>query len=135
MFQFMNHDRFAGHRIGTDPKTSKGGWAIECDILQPLGPDGRQKVSGWLRLKTRMLREFGLKVVTFHKCHWSKLTTDQRDDQILKVRALLGYTPLSPEHDIAPVREKPFDHGEKFWGPKWRPLAWRDPKMFLSRDI
>ena len=64
--QDEQHCWFAGHRIATDKGSgAEGSWVIECDILQPLGPDCRPKVNGWVRLKQRMMKAFGLRCVRF----------------------------------------------------------------------
>jgi len=95
--------------------------ALECDSMLPLGP-GRPKPSGWLALKSRLLRKMGFKVVTIHRCFWDKLTDDQKDDQVLRLRVDLGY-----EHDKdlerrqRKIRQTAFQRGE--YGKKsWEPL-------------
>jgi len=77
------HCWFAGHLL--EPKV-----ALECDSMLPLGP-GRPRPSGWLAMKSRVMKKMGYTVVTMHKCFWDKLTEDQKDEQILRLRASVGY--------------------------------------------
>eukprot|EP00439_Symbiodinium_sp_Y106_P059752 s503_g8.t1 len=65
--------------------------ALECDSMLPLGP-GRPRPSGWIGLKSRIARKIGLRVVTLHDCFWTHLTEDQKDEQMLRIRAQVGYT-------------------------------------------
>lgn len=94
--------------------------ALECDSMLPLGP-GRPRPSGWLALKSRLLRKMSFKVVTIHRCFWDKLTDDQKDDQLLRLRVDVGY-----EHDKdlerrqRNIRQTAFQRGEyatKSWAP------------------
>merc|ERR1712187_839114 len=64
--------------------------AIECDSMIPLGP-GRPLASGWVSMKSRIFRRMGHTVVTIHRCFWSHLTEDQKDEQVLRLRAEVGY--------------------------------------------
>eukprot|EP00747_Dinoflagellata_sp_TGD_P061978 gnl/TRDRNA2_/TRDRNA2_152767_c0_seq1.p1 gnl/TRDRNA2_/TRDRNA2_152767_c0~~gnl/TRDRNA2_/TRDRNA2_152767_c0_seq1.p1 ORF type:complete len:240 (+),score=39.84 gnl/TRDRNA2_/TRDRNA2_152767_c0_seq1:134-853(+) len=77
------HCWFAGFVL--EPKV-----ALECDSLLPLGP-GRPRPSGWQQVKSRVLRKIGYTVVTLHRCFWDPLTEDQKDEQILRLRAEVGY--------------------------------------------
>merc|ERR1712023_445265 len=77
------HCWFAGFML--EPKV-----ALECDSMMPLGP-GRPRPSGWLSLKSRILRKTGFKVVTLHDCFWTHLSEDQKDEQIMRLRAEAGY--------------------------------------------
>ncbi|CAE7749007.1 SETD4 [Symbiodinium pilosum] len=78
------HCWFAGFMM--EPKV-----ALECDSMLPLGP-GRPRPSGWVGLKSRIARKIGLRVVTLHECFWAHLTEDQKDEQMLRIRAQVGYT-------------------------------------------
>jgi len=77
------HCWFAGFLL--EPKI-----ALECDSMLPLGP-GRPRSSGWLSLKSRLLKKMGYTVVTMHRCFWEKLTEDQKDEQIRRLRVQCGY--------------------------------------------
>lgn len=77
------HCWFAGHLL--EPKV-----VLECDSMLPLGP-GRPRPSGWHNLKSRVMKKMGYTVVTIHRCFWDKLTEDQKDEQILRLRAEVGY--------------------------------------------
>eukprot|EP00397_Hematodinium_sp_SG-2012_P032793 GEMP01034952.1.p1 GENE.GEMP01034952.1~~GEMP01034952.1.p1 ORF type:complete len:499 (+),score=112.68 GEMP01034952.1:103-1599(+) len=94
------HCFFAGHLIAPNI-------AFEYDSLQPLGPD-RPKVNGWLALKQRIFPHFGLQTVAFHKIFWSRLTEDEQDEQILRVRAQAGYQ-ADPNPPI-PMRQSAFGY-------------------------
>jgi len=96
--------------------------AIECDSMIPLGP-GRPRPSGWLALKARVLKRMGYKVATLHKCFWERLSEDQKDDQVLRLRAEVGY-----EHDREiekrgqPIRQAPYTKTERYKEKRWSPL-------------
>eukprot|EP00933_Yihiella_yeosuensis_P011364 TRINITY_DN11861_c0_g5_i1.p1 TRINITY_DN11861_c0_g5~~TRINITY_DN11861_c0_g5_i1.p1 ORF type:complete len:521 (+),score=87.82 TRINITY_DN11861_c0_g5_i1:36-1565(+) len=77
------HCWFAGFML--EPKI-----ALECNSMLPLGA-GRPRPSGWLAMKTRILRKTGFKVVTLHQSFWGHLTEDQKDEQILRIRTEVGY--------------------------------------------
>ncbi|CAL1169324.1 unnamed protein product [Cladocopium goreaui] len=77
------HCWFAGFLM--EPKV-----ALECDSMLPLGM-GRPRPSGWLALKSRVARKVGFRVVTLHDCFWRHLTEDQKDEQMLRMRAQMGY--------------------------------------------
>lgn len=77
------HCWFAGFML--EPKVS-----LECDSMLPLG-SGRPRPSGWLSMKSRILRKVGFQVVTLHKCFWGHLSEDQKDEQMLRIRADVGY--------------------------------------------
>jgi len=64
--------------------------ALECDSMLPLGA-GRPMPSGWVSMKSRVLRKMGLSVVTLHKSLWDSLSEDQKDEQVLRMRLQLGY--------------------------------------------
>jgi len=98
--------------------------ALECDYMLPLGP-GRPRPSGWLTLKSRILRKIGYKVVTIHRCFWDRLSEDQKDDQVLRMRAELGYR-HSPELQRAqrPVRQTPYRKDEREKKKSWEPRPW-----------
>merc|ERR1711924_269134 len=64
--------------------------SLECDSMLPMGP-GRPRPSGWLATKSRLLRTMGYTVVTIHRCFWDPLTEDQKDEQVLRLRAQVGY--------------------------------------------
>ncbi len=81
------HCFFAGHLLLGYPHNI----ALEYDGTTPLGPD-RPRTSGNLSLKQRLLsRVFGLKTATIHRVFWERLNEDEKDEQILRLRAQLGY--------------------------------------------
>jgi len=97
------HCWFAGFLL--EPKV-----ALECDSLMPLGP-GRPRPSGWLAMKSRILRKIGYKVVTIHRCFWSLLTEDQKDEQILRLRSEVGYVhDRELEKKQKKVRQEPYTY-------------------------
>lgn len=64
--------------------------SLECDSFHPMGP-GRPRPSGWLALKSRILRRMGFQVATLHNCFWERLTEDQKDEQLMQLRVEVGY--------------------------------------------
>ena len=81
------HCFFAGHLLNAD---SSKPLAVECDSMSALGPN-RPKVSGFLALKQRMFLKFGVKTAVIHKIFWERLSDAQRDEQVMRLRAQLGY--------------------------------------------
>jgi hypothetical protein len=77
------HCWFAGFRL--EPQV-----ALECDSMLPLRP-GRPRMSGWLAMKSRMLRKMGFKVAILHRCVWDGLSEDQKDEQIMRLRVEVHY--------------------------------------------
>ncbi|KAF4738099.1 hypothetical protein FOZ62_031327 [Perkinsus olseni] len=77
------HTIFAGHKLNP-------GIAFEYDYLHPIAPDA-PKVSGVVAHKLRLMRHFGIYSVVVHDCFWSKLTDDQKDEQVVVLRTKLGY--------------------------------------------
>ncbi|KAF4661014.1 hypothetical protein FOL47_006874 [Perkinsus chesapeaki] len=77
------HTIFAGHKLNP-------GIAFEYDYLHPIAPD-TPKVSGVVAHKLRLMRHFGIYSVVVHDCFWSKLTDDQKDEQVVVLRTKLGY--------------------------------------------
>mmetsp|Transcript_50520 Transcript_50520/g.94352 ORF Transcript_50520/g.94352 Transcript_50520/m.94352 type:complete len:114 (+) Transcript_50520:1-342(+) len=100
--------------------------AVECDSMLPLGP-GRPRPSGWLGLKSRVARKMGLRVVTLHDCFWTHLTEDQKDEQILRIRAQVGYRHNKDlEQRRKPLRQEPHTYKgietkRKEWTPQPAP--------------
>jgi len=97
--------------------------ALECDSMQPLGL-GRPLPSGWQQMKSRLLRRMGYRVVTLHNSIWKNLTEDQRDEQILQIRATLGYR---HDHELAKrtreIRQKAHTYkGIEAKQKEWSPL-------------
>ncbi|EER12829.1 conserved hypothetical protein [Perkinsus marinus ATCC 50983] len=76
------HTIFAGHKLNP-------GIAFEYDYLHPVAPD-TPKVSGIVAHKLRLMRHFGIYSVVVHDCFWSKLTDDQKDEQVVVLRTKLG---------------------------------------------
>ena len=64
--------------------------AIETNSLLPLS-DGSFKTSGWLRWKTRLMKKMGMKVAVLNGFEWRHLSEEQKEQQVLKLRAELGY--------------------------------------------
>jgi len=100
-----------------EPKIS-----LELDSYLPLGP-GRPRPSGWLAMKSRILKKVGYTVVTFHRCFWDRLTEDQQDEQILRLRAQLGYVHNKElEEKTRRVRQKPHTYkGVESKKSDWKP--------------
>lgn len=115
------HCWFAGFLV--EPRV-----AIECDSLLPLQP-GEPRPSGWLQLKSRLLKKMGYTVVTIHRCIWDKLTEDQKDEQILRLRAEVGYRhDKELEKKMKPVRQtahtyKGIEAKKKDWFPEPSPAS------------
>lgn len=81
--------------------------ALECDSMLPLGP-GRPRPSGWMSAKSRVLRKMGYTVVTMHRCFWDSLSEDQKDEQVLHLRAQVGYHhDKDLEKRRKPIRQQP----------------------------
>jgi len=94
------HCWFAGFLL--EPKV-----AVECDSLLPLKP-GEPLASGWLQLKSRLLRKMGYQVVTLHSCFWDKLSEDQKDEQIVRLRRAVGYQhDHRREKELKKIRQTP----------------------------
>eukprot|EP00930_Biecheleria_cincta_P013459 TRINITY_DN11980_c0_g5_i1.p1 TRINITY_DN11980_c0_g5~~TRINITY_DN11980_c0_g5_i1.p1 ORF type:complete len:531 (+),score=111.54 TRINITY_DN11980_c0_g5_i1:31-1593(+) len=111
------HCWFAGFML--EPKL-----ALECDSMLPLGP-GRPRPSGWLSLKSRILRKTGFKVVTLHECFWSHLSEDQKDEQIMRLRAEAGYRHNRElEKQRRKIRQEPHTYkGIETKRKEWSPQA------------
>ncbi|CAE8639947.1 unnamed protein product [Polarella glacialis] len=98
--------------------------AIECDSMLPLGP-GRPRPSGWIALKTRILRKIGLQVVTLHHSFWNHLSEDQKDEQIIRIRADVGYKHSKElEKRQKKIRQEPYTYkGIETKRKDWTPQA------------
>jgi len=99
--------------------------ALECDSMLPLAP-GRPRVSGWLAMKSRVLRRIGYTIVTMHRCFWDKLTEDQKDEQLLRIRAECGYV-HNPELEkrSKKIRQAPHTYkGLETKKKEWEPTPW-----------
>lgn len=113
------HCWFAGFHLS--PRVS-----IECDSMVPMGP-GRPRPSGWLAMKTRLLKQMGYTVATFHRCFWEQLTEDQKDEQIMRLRAHVGYVhDRELEKRQRPIRQtahtyKGLESKRKDWKPRESP--------------
>lgn len=110
------HCWFAGYLV--NPKTS-----LECDSMLPLGP-GRPRPSGWLALKSRMLRCIGYNVVMLHSSMWDKLDEDAKDKQIARIKAKVGYRHDHEQEKLhRKIREKPHTYtGLERKFSDWNPL-------------
>jgi len=95
------HCFFASHLIAPNI-------AFEYDSYQPLGPD-RPKVNGWIQLKQRIFPHFQLQTIAFHKIFWSRLTEDEQDEQILRIRTQAGYLE-DDEFKHEPIRRRPYGY-------------------------
>lgn len=97
------HCWFAGFYL--EPKV-----ALECDSMMPMQP-GHLRPSGWLAMKSRLLRKMGFNVVTIHRPLWERLTEDQKDEQILRLRTQVGYRHSQElERQSKRTRQKPHVH-------------------------
>ena len=116
------HCVFAGHLIKVVNRILRNGSlmitssrtvtfaAIETNPFLP-DSDGKPKVAGWLRWKTRLMKKMGLKVAVVHATNWEVLTEEQKEAQVYKLRTSLGYM-----HD---------SESEK----RFRPIAWTPTDM------
>mmetsp|Transcript_55869 Transcript_55869/g.133167 ORF Transcript_55869/g.133167 Transcript_55869/m.133167 type:complete len:510 (+) Transcript_55869:72-1601(+) len=98
--------------------------ALECDSMLPMGP-GKPRPNGFLQLKSRILRKIGYTVVTIHNCFWKRLTEDQKDEQILRMRTSVSYV-HNKELDKAnrPLRQEPHKYdGMERKVSDWNPIA------------
>lgn len=112
------HCWFAGFLL--EPKI-----ALECNCYPPLGP-GRPRASGWLALKSRILRRIGFQVVTLHSCFWERLTEDQKDEQMMRLRVQVGYV-HNEELEKQQRKIRKAAHTYKGIEPKkkeWTPSPW-----------
>lgn len=115
------HCWFAGFLL--NPRT-----ALECDSMLPLGL-GRPRPSGWLQMKARVLRKMQHSVVTIHKCFWDQLSEDQKDEQIFRLRAQVGYRhDEEQEARERPIRQRPhtyagLEYKKRDWFPSSSPDA------------
>jgi len=84
--------------------------AIEYDSMSPMGPN-RVKCSGQLALKTRIFSLLGLKTGTIHSAFWTRLSDDQKDEQIMRMRVGMGYVHQRSKDEYLNVKgqEKPSD--------------------------
>jgi hypothetical protein len=112
---------FAGHKL--NPKI-----ALEYNSMLDT------ELSGWHALKTRIMRKMGYTVAVIHRKQWSGLSDTQKDEQILLLRAQLGYVhdgskqakPTSrPTKTLSPETPKWEDQ------PDWQPHL-REPELELT---
>ncbi|CAD7931959.1 unnamed protein product [Amoebophrya sp. A120] len=95
------HCFFAGHLL-------KPNIALEYNSMSAMGPQlqfqaGNNKSNnancsvvphtpgGFLSLKQAMFSKFGARTATIHRIFWDRLTEDQKDEQIIRLRSSLGY--------------------------------------------
>ena len=112
------HCWFAGHKL--NPKI-----ALEYDSHLAVS-EGEFRPSGWLEMKSRILRKCGYTVGVVHKGVWDKLTEGQKDEQMHVLRAKLGYV-HSEDLDSRPVdKAVPKKRGERVTRLKDGAVKWED---------
>eukprot|EP00927_Polykrikos_kofoidii_P021603 TRINITY_DN20397_c0_g1_i1.p1 TRINITY_DN20397_c0_g1~~TRINITY_DN20397_c0_g1_i1.p1 ORF type:complete len:576 (-),score=100.80 TRINITY_DN20397_c0_g1_i1:185-1747(-) len=115
------HCWFAGFLL--QPRVS-----IECDGLMPLGP-GRPRQSGLLSMKSRILKKMGFTVVTIHRCFWERLSDDQKDEQVLRLRSHVGYV---HDQELEKKLRRPRQTAHTYKGIESKKSDWRPETPSLS---
>lgn len=77
------HCFFSGHVL--HPRI-----ALDYCSASPIGP-GRPLESGAIALKQRIFARCGVQSAVIHGSLWNKLSSDQKDEQVVRLRAQLGY--------------------------------------------
>ena len=113
-----HHCWFLGHKL--NPKI-----AFEYNSFLPSGVD-EFRPSGWLAMKTRLLRQFGYSVVQINKHTWDRLNEQQKDEQIMYLRAKLGYVHDAARESKRPSQEVPKKRGEAVKTLKEGAVRWED---------
>jgi len=108
------HCWFAHFKL--DPKI-----ALECDSVLPLGP-GRPRPSGWQSLKARLFTAMGYRVVTLHSCMWDKLSEDQKDEQMFRLRIEVGYV---HDRDLEKKQRKIRQQAHTYKGIETKKKEWK----------
>lgn len=114
---------FAGHKL--NPK-------IALEYNSQLD----ETLTGWLSLKVRLMQRLGYSVAVIHKRQWTKLTEPQKDDQIMLLRAQLGYVHDQAVKQPTPSSERPtkaLGTNVQKWEdqPDWVPHL-REPQLELT---
>ena len=111
---------FVGHRL--NPKI-----ALEYNSALPTG-NGDSRPSGWLEMKKRLLRKCGYSVVVLNSGSWDQLTEQQKDEQIMLLRAKLGYIHDAELESKRPSADIPKKRGENVKTVKEGATRWEDQK-------
>lgn len=112
------HCWFVGHKL--NPKI-----ALEYNSQLPT-VEKRFRPSGWLELKKRILQKIGFSVVVINKLNWNKLTESQKDEQIMLIRAQLGYMHDASLESKRPSQAVPKKRGENVKTLKEGAVKWED---------
>lgn len=112
------HCWFAGHKI--NPKI-----AFEYNSYLGVARD-EFRPSGWLDLKTRLLRKCGYSVAVINKGSWNRLNEQQKDEQIMFLRARLGYVHDANLESKRPSEKVPKKRGEAVKTIKEGATRWED---------
>ena len=112
------HAWFVGHKL--NPKI-----AFEYNSYLATSA-GDFRPSGWLELKKRILQRIGFSVVVFNKPNWNQLTDTQKDEQIMLLRAQLGYIHDAGLESKRPSQTVPKKRGENVKSLKEGAIRWED---------
>lgn len=111
---------FVGHKL--NPKI-----ALEYNASLP-SVDGAFMPSGWMEMKKRLLQKMGYNVVVLNKGSWHKLTEQQKDEQIMLIRAKLGYVHDAALESKRPSAAVPKKRGDGVTTIKEGATKWEDQK-------
>lgn len=81
------HCFFAGHFL-------RPNIALEYDSHSCMGPD-RVRAGGMVSLKQKLFAKFGVRTATIHRTFWDRLTADEKDEQVTRLRVAMGYRAMA----------------------------------------
>eukprot|EP00392_Amoebophrya_sp_AT5.2_P006393 g6405.t1 len=81
------HCFFAGHFL-------RPNIALEHDSHSCMGPD-RVRAGGMVSLKQKLFAKFGVRTATIHRTFWDRLTADEKDEQVTRLRVAMGYRAMA----------------------------------------